>query len=106
MKYLFLLFIFTACASSPKICPSATEEPVSFCRAEIACPADKMALFFGGFSASKNNGRNLAQEQIEECRRQNLIAQKRNAEFKSGSKSSETNCESKVVGDKIFTHCD
>lgn len=80
--FLIALGVLSGCASTPKTCPSVAEEPVSLCRAEVACQPSRTQRFAAGFSDAKHNTVAKLMFQTEMCKTNHIEAQKSNAALK------------------------
>lgn len=77
MKYLLLFFIFTACATT-RVCQTVEQEPISVCRAEVACEPNAGQRFAAGYSGQMSSL--MANKNL--CVMNNIEAQKANAGIK------------------------
>jgi len=95
MKFYLIAFVLlSGCASAKaKTCPSVSEEPISTCRAEVACGKGKastaVGAFFGGFSAGMNHQSNTAVDNYNLCIDRDLDAQKTNASYAAETASAQ-----------------
>lgn len=86
MKIMSILLIalgLYSCASQP-VCLSEQEEPVSYCRAKVACGQgwkSSLGMILGGFNP--NGGRNVAIDQYNNCIDASISSQRSNVGLKS-----------------------
>lgn len=77
MKKLLFLLLLPACATT-KVCPTVADEPVSMCRAEVACKPN----FGQAFQAGQNGTMHILEANKNMCMSNHLEAQKANAALK------------------------
>jgi hypothetical protein len=77
MRKMLFLFLLSGCATT-KVCPTASEEAVSMCRAEVACKSN----FGQRFQAGQNGTMHILQANENMCMSNHIEAQKSNAAIK------------------------
>jgi len=76
--FLVALGVMSGCASTPEVCPSIAEEPVSMCRAKAACRTSYGQRFAAGYSKKGH----ILQANQNVCISNEIEAQKANAALK------------------------
>lgn len=82
IKYIAILLTLNGCATM-QTCPSVEQEPVSWCRAEVACaPTFSQKLGVAMSGANARHMSSMAMLQAESCKTNHIEMQKSNAGLK------------------------
>lgn len=106
MKAFLALFLILSSCATMSDCPTAEQERVSNCRAEITCGKGSvrlgLAAFFGGMGSGMNHTRDSSMDNYHNCVDREMSAQMANA----GIQDNSVKCVSeKVSDDRVETRC-